>query len=102
MRRFAAVANPSHEGLASSIERRRHWPNGRERQVLRVARCRATADQTDAVADATQALIALVSMFVLALALYAVAAVTVLAVVRYLRRPRAMRSAVGAVRRGRT
>jgi hypothetical protein len=53
------------------------------------------------VADATQALIALVSMFVLALAVYALAAAGVLVAVRYLRRPRAMGSAFGAARRGR-
>jgi hypothetical protein len=52
-------------------------------------------------ADTTQALIALVSLFVLALAIYAVAAAAVLAAVRHLRRP-AMRSPVGAARRGRT
>jgi hypothetical protein len=86
----------------SAFETRRHWTNGREGQVLRVGRCPATARQTDAVADATQTLIALVSLFVLALAIYAVSAAAVLAAVRYLRRPRAMRSAVGTARRGRT
>jgi hypothetical protein len=86
----------------SAFAGRRHWTNGRERQVLRVGRCRATARNTDAVVDTTQGLIALVSLFVLALAIYAVAAAAVLAAVRYLRRPRAMRSPVGAARRGRT
>jgi hypothetical protein len=53
------------------------------------------------VVDGTQQLIMLVSMLVLALALWAVATAGVVVVVRYLRRPRAMRSALDAARRGR-
>jgi hypothetical protein len=41
-------------------------------------------------------------MFVLALAVYTLAAAGVLVAVRYLRRPRVPRSAMGAARRGHT